>query len=151
MNLTSGHGVMSHLFLEYRPEIGRIRTRQNGTLVSMAQGKAMAYSLEALETRGILFVGPQEDIYEGMIVGQNSRDGDLPVNPVKAKNLTNHRSAGKDNFSGLKPPLKMSLERAIEYIEGDEFVEATPQHIRLRKRILDPNVRKRMEKNEKDA
>ena len=151
MNLTSGHGVMSHLFKEYRPEIGRIRTRQNGTLVSMAQGKAMAYSLEALETRGILFVGPQEDIYEGMIIGQNSRDGDLPVNPVKAKNLTNHRSAGKDNFSGLKPPLKFSLERAIEYIEGDEFVEATPNHIRLRKRILDPNVRKRMEKNEKDA
>ncbi|MGJ8724697.1 MAG: translational GTPase TypA [Roseibacillus sp.] len=151
MNLTSGHGVMSHLFKEYRPEIGRIRTRQNGTLVSMAQGKAMAYSLEALETRGILFVGPQEDIYEGMVIGQNSRDGDLPVNPVKAKNLTNHRSAGKDNFSGLKPPLKMSLERAIEYIEGDEFVEVTPNHIRLRKRILDPNVRKRSEKNEKDA
>ena len=151
MNLTSGHGVMSHLFKEYRPEIGRIRTRQNGTLVSMAQGKAMAYSLEALETRGILFVGPQEDIYEGMVIGQNTRDGDLPVNPVKAKNLTNHRSAGKDNFSGLKPPLKMSLERAIEYIEGDEFVEVTPNHIRLRKRILDPNVRKRMEKNEKDA
>lgn len=151
MNLTSGHGVMSHLFKEYRPEIGRIRTRQNGTLVSMAQGKAMAYSLEALETRGILFVGPQEDIYEGMIVGQNSREGDLPVNPVKAKNLTNHRSAGKDNYSGLKPPLKMSLERAIEYIEGDEFVEVTPNYIRLRKRILDPNVRKRAEKNEKDA
>ena len=151
MNLTSGHGVMSHLFKEYRPEIGRIRTRQNGTLVSMAQGKAMAYSLEALETRGILFVGPQEEIYEGMIVGQNSREGDLPINPVKAKNLTNHRSAGKDNYSGLKPPLKMSLERAIEYIEGDEFVEVTPNHIRLRKRILDPNVRKRMEKNEKDA
>jgi len=86
-----------------------------------------------------------------MIVGQNSRDGDLPVNPVKAKNLTNHRSAGKDNFSGLKPPLKMSLERAIEYIEADEFVEVTPKFIRLRKRILDPNVRKRMEKNEKDA
>jgi len=127
-----------------------IPTRQNGTLVSMAQGKAMAYSLEALETRGILFVGPQEEIYEGMIVGQNSRDGDLPVNPVKAKNLTNHRSAGKDNFSGLKPPLKMSLERAIEYIEADEFVEVTPKFIRLRKRILDPNVRKRMEKAEKE-
>lgn len=151
MNLTSGHGVMSHLFREYRPEIGRIRTRQNGTLVSMAQGKAMAYSLEPLETRGILFVGPQEEIYEGMIIGQNSREGDLPVNPVKAKNLTNHRSAGKDNFSALKPPMKMSLERAIEYIEGDEFVEVTPNHIRLRKRILDPNVRKRAEKNEKDA
>ncbi|MEM7602842.1 MAG: translational GTPase TypA, partial [Verrucomicrobiota bacterium] len=146
MNLTSGHGVMSHLFKEYRPEGGRIRTRQNGTLVSMAQGKAMAYSLEALEERGTLFVGPSEDIYEGMIVGQNSRDGDLPVNPVKAKNLTNHRSATKTIDTGLKPPLKMSLERAIEYIEADEFVEATPNHIRLRKRILDPHERKRREK-----
>ena len=141
---------MSHLFKEYRPEIGRIRTRQNGTLVSMAQGTAMAHSLEALEERGILFVGPSEDVYEGMIVGQNARDGDLPVNPVKAKNLTNHRSANKTIDTGLKPPLKMSLERAIEYIENDEFVEATPQHIRLRKRILDPNVRKRMEKAEKE-
>lgn len=146
MNLTSGHGVMSHLFKEYRPEGGRIRTRQNGTLVSMAQGKAMAHSLEALEERGILFVGPSEDIYEGMIVGQNSRDGDLPVNPVKAKNLTNHRSATKTIDTGLKPPLKMSLERALEYIEADEFVEATPSFIRLRKRILDPHERKKYEK-----
>jgi GTP-binding protein len=143
MNLTSGHGVMSHLFKDYRPVAGRIRTRIQGTLVSMATGTAMAYSLESLEDRGRLFVGPTEEIYEGQIVGESARAGDLPVNPTKAKNLTNHRSANKTIDEGLKPPIKMSLERAIEYIEPDEFVEVTPSIIRLRKRILCPHERKR--------
>jgi GTP-binding protein len=146
MNLTSGHGVMSHLFKDYRPVAGRIRTRIQGTLVSMATGTAMAYSLESLEDRGRLFVGPTEEIYEGQIVGESARAGDLPVNPTKAKNLTNHRSANKTIDEGLKPPIKMSLERAIEYIEPDEFVEATPSIIRLRKRILCPHERKRNDK-----
>jgi GTP-binding protein len=146
MNLTSGHGVMSHLFKDYRPVAGRIRTRIQGTLVSMATGTAMAYSLESLEDRGRLFVGPTEEIYEGQIVGESARAGDLPVNPTKAKNLTNHRSANKTIDEGLKPPIKMSLERAIEYIEPDEFVEATPSIIRLRKRILCPHERKRSDK-----
>jgi len=109
----------------------------------------MQYALEPLQERGILFVGPQDEVYEGMIVGESSREGDLPVNPTKAKNLTNHRAAGKDNTTGLKPALRMDLERAIEYIEPDEFVEATPNHIRLRKRILDANARKRANKSEK--
>ncbi len=146
MNLTSGHGVMSHLFKDYRPVAGRIRTRIQGTLVSMATGTAMAYSLESLEDRGRLFVGPTEEIYEGQIVGESARAGDLSVNPTKAKNLTNHRSANKTIDEGLKPPIKMSLERAIEYIEPDEFVEVTPSIIRLRKRILCPHERKRNDK-----
>ncbi|MFM1558796.1 MAG: translational GTPase TypA [Roseibacillus sp.] len=146
MNLTSGHGVISHLFKDYRPVAGRIRTRIQGTLVSMATGTAMAYSLESLEDRGRLFVGPTEEIYEGQIVGESARAGDLPVNPTKAKNLTNHRSANKTIDEGLKAPIKMSLERAIEYIEPDEFVEATPSIIRLRKRILCPHERKRNDK-----
>ena len=146
MNLTSGHGVISHLFKDYRPVAGRIRTRIQGTLVSMENGTAMAYSLESLEDRGRLFVGPTEEIYEGQIVGESARAGDLPVNPTKAKNLTNHRSANKTIDEGLKAPIKMSLERAIEYIEPDEFVEATPSIIRLRKRILCPHERKRNDK-----
>ncbi len=146
MNLTSGHGVMSHLFNEYRPVVGKIRTREQGSLVSMSTGTAMSYSLEALEERGRLFVEPSDEVYEGQIVGENSRAGDLPVNPTKAKNLTNHRSATKSIDEGLRPAIKMSLERAIEYIEPDEFVEATPNLIRLRKRILCPHERKRSEK-----
>lgn len=146
MNLTSGHGVMSHLFKEYRPVVGRIRIRESGNLVSMSTGTAMAYSLESLEERGRLFVEPSDEVYEGQIVGENARAGDLPVNPTKAKNLTNHRSANKSIDEGLKPAIKMSLERAIEYIQPDEFVEATPTFIRLRKRILCPHERKRSEK-----
>ncbi len=146
MNLTSGHGVMSHLFKEYRPYIGRIKTRQNGTLVSMSQGTAVAYALKPLEERGKLMAAPQDEIYIGQIVGECARAGDLEVNPTKAKNLTNHRAAGKDDGMKLQPAIKFNLERAIEYIEPDEFVEATPLHIRLRKRVLDPSKRKRMEK-----
>lgn len=146
MNLTSGHGVMSHLFKEYRPVVGKIRAREQGCLVSMSTGTAMAYSLEGLEERGRLFIEPSDEVYEGQIVGENSRSGDLPVNPTKAKNLTNHRSATKSIDEGLRPAIKMSLERAIEYIEPDEFVEATPHLIRLRKRILCPHERKRREK-----
>lgn len=146
MNLTSGHGVMSHLFKEYRPVVGKIRAREQGCLVSMSTGTAMAYSLEGLEERGRLFIEPSDEVYEGQIVGENSRSGDLPVNPTKAKNLTNHRSATKSIDEGLRPAIKMSLERAIEYIEPDEFVEATPHLIRLRKRFLCPHERKRREK-----
>ena len=146
MNLTSGHGVMSHLFKDYRQVVGKIRSREQGSLVSMSTGTAMAYSLESLEERGRLFVEPTDEVYEGQIVGENARSGDLSVNPTKAKNLTNHRSATKSIDEGLRPAIKMSLERAIEYIEPDEFVEATPSRIRLRKRILCPHERKRSEK-----
>jgi GTP-binding protein len=146
VNLTSGHGIMSHLFKEYAPHAGDIQNRSTGTLVSMDNGVATNYSLTALEDRGVLFVGAGDSIYTGMLVGENPRLGDLPVNPVKEKHLDNMRSSGKDKTSKLTPPLRFSLERAIEYIDADELVEATPQNIRLRKRILDPNERRRMEK-----
>jgi GTP-binding protein len=146
LNLTSGEGIMSHLFKEYRPDSGDIRTRGTGTLVSMEKGEAMTYSLGNIETRGKLFVAPGDVVYEGMIVGENPRADDLPVNPTKAKHVTNHRAAGSDKTTALTPPLRFSLERAIEYIEPDELVEATPKNIRLRKRILDSNERKRLAK-----
>lgn len=143
VNLTSGHGIMSHLFKEYAPHAGEIVTRTTGTLVSMDSGAATTYSLQTLEARGVLFVGPNDAVYNGMLVGENPRVGDLPVNPVKEKHLDNMRSSGKDKTSKLTPPIRFSLERAIEYIDTDELVEATPKNIRLRKRILDANARKR--------
>ncbi len=146
VNLTSGHGIMSHLFREYGPHAGEIVTRTTGTLVSMEAGVATTYSLQALEDRGILFVGPNDAIYPGMLVGENPRVGDMPVNPVKEKHLDNMRSSGKDKTSKLTPPIRFSLERAIEYIDADELVEATPLNIRLRKRILDEGARKRAAK-----
>lgn len=143
LNLTSGEGIMSHLFKEYRPDSGDIRTRRSGTLVSMEKGESMTYALRNIETRGKLFVGPGEEVYEGMIVGENPRTDDLPVNPTKAKHVTNHRASGSDKSEALTPAIKFSLERAIEYIAPDELVEVTPKSIRLRKRILDFNERKR--------
>ena len=143
LNLTSGEGVMSHLFKEYRPDSGDIRTRRTGTLVSMDMGDSMTYALNNIETRGKLFIGPGDQVYEGMIVGENPRSEDLPVNPTKAKHVTNHRAAGSDKTEALTPPLRFSLERAIEYIAPDELVEATPENIRLRKRILDSNERRK--------
>ncbi|HAY75348.1 MAG TPA: translational GTPase TypA, partial [Opitutae bacterium] len=143
LNLTSGEGIMSHLFKEYRPDSGDIRTRRTGTLVSMEKGVSMTYALRNIETRGKLFVGPGEEVYEGMIVGENPRKEDLPVNPTKAKHVTNHRAAGSDKSEALTPAIRFSLERAIEYIAPDELVEVTPKSIRLRKRILDFTTRKR--------
>lgn len=146
LNLTSGEGIMSHLFKEYRLDSGDIRTRGTGTLVSMEKGEAMSYALGNIETRGKLFVAPGDVVYEGMIIGENPRADDLPVNPTKAKHVTNHRAAGSDKTVALTPPIRLSLERAIEYIEPDELVEATPKSIRLRKRILDSNERRRQAK-----
>jgi len=146
VNLTSGHGVMSHLFFEYRPYCGEITTRLSGTLVSMDQGKAATYSLEVLQTRGKLFIGPQDEVYAGQVVGENPRNQTLPVNPTKEKQLDNMRSSGNDKTIPLTPPIRFSLERAIEYIEADELVEVTPNFLRLRKRILDTNLRRKEEK-----
>ncbi|MGB0610565.1 MAG: translational GTPase TypA, partial [Verrucomicrobiales bacterium] len=143
LNMTSGHGIMSHLFKEYAPVAGEISGRTSGTLVSMETGVSMAYSLDALESRGKLFIGAGENVYEGQIVGENPRDDDLPVNPTKEKHLTNHRSTGDGKGIQLSPPVKFSLERAIEYIGADELVEATPDNIRLRKRLLSATDRKR--------
>jgi GTP-binding protein len=146
VTVTSGHGVMSHLFHEYRPYVGEIVTRQAGTLVSVEQGKVMAYALDTLQDRGRLFVAPGEEVYGGQIVGENPRKHDMPVNPCKAKHLDNMRSSGEGKGIMLSPPVKFSLERAIEYIEPDEYVEATPKQLRLRKRILDFNLRRKAEK-----
>ena len=146
LNLTSGEGIMSHLFKEYRPDSGDIRTRRTGTLVSLEKGECMTYSLNNIETRGKLFIGPGDQVYPGMVVGENPRTEDLPVNPTKAKHVTNHRAAGSDNTVTLTPPIRFSLERAIEYIAPDELVEVTPKSIRLRKHLLDFNERKRATK-----
>ena len=143
VNQTRGLGVMSHLFHEYGEDRGEIAARKNGSLVSMDAGEATAYALNMVQERGRLMVEPGEAIYVGMIVGENARENDIPVNPCKAKRLTNMRSQGDGKGISLAPPLKMSLERAIEYISSDEYVEATPKHLRLRKKLLDETQRKR--------
>ena len=143
VNLTRGQGLMSHLFREYAPFKGEIGGRARGVMVSMESGVSTAYALNSIQERGRLFIGPQEDIYEGMIVGENARPDDLPVNPCREKHLTNMRSQGEGKGIQLEAPLRMTLERAIEYIDTDEYVEATPKSLRLRKRILDANARKR--------
>jgi GTP-binding protein len=143
VNMTRGLGVMSHLFHEYGPDRGDIAARKNGSLVSMENGEAMAYALNMIQERGRLMVEPGDAIYAGMIVGENARENDIPVNPCKAKKLTNMRSQGDGKGIQLGAPMKLSLERALEYIGSDEYVEATPRNLRLRKKILDENQRKR--------
>src|SRR4029077_12795201 len=143
VNVTRGLGVMSHLFHEYGLDLGEIQERKNGSLIRMEDGEAMAYALNMVQERGRLMVEPGDKIYKGMIVGENARENDIPVNPCKAKKLTNMRSQGDGKGIQLNPPLKLSLERAIEYIGSDEYVEATPKNLRLRKKILNENERKR--------
>ena len=143
---TKGEGVMNHSFLEFRPLSGSVEHRSNGALVSMENGVALAYSLFNLQDRGVLFCDPQTKVYVGMIIGEHSRPNDLDVNPIKGKNLTNVRASGSDDAIKLVPPRKLSLERALEWIEEDELVEVTPINIRVRKRYLDPTLRKRMAK-----
>ncbi len=143
VNLTRGEGVMSHLFSEYVPFKGEMAGRNRGVMVSMESGTSTGYALNNIQERGRLFIAPQENVYAGMIVGENARPDDLPVNPCKAKHLTNMRSQGEGKGIQLEAPLQMTLERAIEYIDIDEYVEATPKSLRLRKRILDATARKR--------
>jgi GTP-binding protein len=140
---TRGTGIMNRLFEKYGPYKGAIAGRANGVLISMEQGPAVAYALNALEERGILFVSPGEMLYEGMVIGENAKPQDLEVNPLKSKQLTNFRASGKDEGIRLTPPKRMSLEQAIAYIQDDELVEVTPKAIRIRKRFLDPHERKR--------
>jgi GTP-binding protein len=140
---TRGTGIMNRLFERYGSYKGPIAGRQNGVLISMEQGPAVAYALNALEERGILFVSPGEMLYEGMVIGENAKPQDLEVNPLKSKQLTNFRASGKDEGIRLTPPKRMSLEQAIAYIQDDELVEVTPKAIRIRKRFLDPHERKR--------
>ena len=143
---TRGTGIMSRLFHSYAAYKGPIGGRRNGVLISNAMGQTVAYALWNLEDRGMMFVSPGTAVYEGMIIGEHTRDNDLEVNPLKAKQLTNFRVSGKEEAVRLTPPRLLTLEQAIAYIEDDEFVEVTPQSIRLRKALLDPNARKRADR-----
>jgi GTP-binding protein len=143
---TRGTAIMNRLFHSYAPYKGEIPGRRNGVLISNGTGEAVAYALWNLEDRGPMMIEPQTRVYPGMIVGEHTRDNDLEVNVLKGKQLTNIRAAGKDEAVRLTPPIRMTLERALAYIQEDELLEVTPQSIRLRKRYLDPNERKRMEK-----
>jgi GTP-binding protein len=151
MTITRGTGIKSHVFDVYAPVKGEPPTRRNGVLVSAEQGDAVAYALWNLEDRGRMFVSPGERLYEGMVIGIHSRDNDLIVNPIKGKKLTNVRAAGKDEAVTLTPPIQLTLESAIEFIEDDELVEVTPKSIRLRKRFLLEHERKRAARDEKAA
>ncbi|MFD0908663.1 translational GTPase TypA [Ruegeria arenilitoris] len=144
---TRGTGVLNRVFHGWAPHKGPIPGRRAGVLISMENGQAVAYALWNLEERGRMFVGPQTDVYQGMIIGEHSRDNDLEVNPLKGKKLTNVRASGSDDAVRLTPHVQFSLEEAIAYIDDDELVEVTPNAIRLRKRFLDPHERKRMAKS----
>jgi GTP-binding protein len=149
LNATRGEAIMHHRFEEYRPIEGEIPHRQNGVLISQDNGKAIAYALWKLQERADLFVKPGEDVYDGMIIGENARDNDMVVNPIREKKLTNIRSAGAEDAMLLRPPRELTLELALEYIEWDEYVEVTPQVIRLRKVMLSESERKRQHRSGK--
>ncbi len=149
LNATRGEAIMHHRFEEYRPIEGEIPHRQNGVLISQDNGKAIAYALWKLQERADLFVRPGDDVYDGMIIGENARDNDMVVNPIREKKLTNIRSAGAEDAMLLRPPRELTLELALEYIEWDEYVEVTPQVIRLRKVLLSESDRKRQHRSSK--
>jgi GTP-binding protein len=146
---TRGTAIMNRLFHDYQPYKGEISGRNNGVLISNDQGEAVAYALFNLEDRGPMIIDAGVKVYQGMLIGIHSRDNDLEVNVLKGKKLTNIRAAGKDEAVKLTPPIKMTLERALSWIQDDELVEVTPKSIRLRKLYLDPNERKRFEKSGK--
>ena len=140
---TAGQGIMNHRFMEFQPFKGQIPGRTNGSLISMEKGSAIPYSLDKLQERGKFFISPNEEVYTGQVIGENSRPDDLVVNVTKTKKLSNVRASGSDEKVNLAPPIKFSLEEALEYIQSDEYVEATPNYLRLRKVFLDENDRKR--------
>ncbi|PZR07018.1 MAG: translational GTPase TypA, partial [Flavobacterium psychrophilum] len=143
LTATAGEAIMAHRFLEYQPFKGEIPGRLSGSLISMENGKAIPYSIDKLQDRGKFFVDPNEDIYEGQVIGENSRGDDMVVNVTKTKKLTNVRSSGADDKARIIPAIKFSLEEALEYIQKDEYVEVTPKSLRLRKIYLNENDRKR--------
>lgn len=148
LNVTAGEAIVTHRFKEYQPYRGEIPGRINGSLIVMEQGEAIAYSLNNLQDRGKFFVDPGEPVYEGQVIGEHSRSGDLVVNVTKTKKLTNMRASGADEKMRIAPPIKFSLEEALEYIQSDEYVEVTPKSIRLRKIYLNENERKRFGKSQ---
>jgi GTP-binding protein len=143
---TRGTGIINRLFYSYAPHKGEINRKSHGALISMSQGNAVGFALFNLQDRGVMFIGPQDKVYQGMIVGENSRSNDLDVNVLKGKQLTNIRASGSDEAIRLTPPLKMTLEQMVSYIGDDEQVEVTPKSLRLRKKILDPSDRKKARK-----
>ena len=143
MNVSAGEAIMAHRFLEFQPYKGEMPTRINGSLIAMEGGTASAYALDKLQDRGRFFIDPQEEVYAGQVVGENAKEGDIVINVVKAKNLTNMRSKSADDKAVLPPAIKFSLEEALEYIRVDEYVEVTPHAMRIRKIILDELERKR--------
>ncbi|MFZ6013371.1 MAG: translational GTPase TypA [Bacteroidota bacterium] len=147
LNVTAGEAIVTHRFKEYQPYKGEIPGRINGSLIVMEQGEAIAYSLNNLQDRGKFFIDPGEPVYEGQVIGEHSRSGDLVINVTKTKKLTNMRATGADEKMRIAPPIKFSLEEALEYIQSDEYVEVTPKSIRLRKIYLTENERKRFSKN----
>ncbi|MDR1719822.1 MAG: translational GTPase TypA [Dysgonamonadaceae bacterium] len=147
LTASSGEAVMAHRFIEYQPWKGEIEKRQNGSIIAMETGNAFAYALDKLQDRGRFFIDPQTDVYAGQIVGEHTKEGDLVVNVTKSKKLTNIRASGSDDKVHLAPPVIFSLEQALEYIKEDEYVELTPNAMRLRKIILDENERKRQSRN----
>ena len=143
LTATAGEAIMAHRFLEYQPWKGDIERRTNGSLIAMEAGTAYAYAIDKLQDRGKFFIFPQEEVYAGQVVGENAKDNDIVVNVTKSKKLTNMRASGADDKARIVPPVVFSLEEALEYIKEDEYVEVTPNHLRLRKIILDENERKR--------
>ena len=152
MSQTGGYGILNHSFDSYKPMIKNWEPgRRNGALVSINQGQSTTYALQSVEQRGVLFIGAGVEVYEGMIVGQSSRERDIAVNVTKGKNLTNTRAAGKDHAAAIKTPKKMTLEEAIEFLNDDEYCEVTPKSIRLRKKILNTSERQKADKRRNRA
>ncbi len=147
LTATAGEAIMTHRFKEYKPVKGGIPERQNGSLVSMEKGKAIPYSIDKLQDRGKFFVNPGEEIYEGQVIGENSRGDDMVINITKTKKMSNVRSSGADDKAKIVPAIKFSLEEALEYIQKDEYVEVTPNSLRLRKVLLKEVERKRNKSN----
>lgn len=146
LTASAGEAIMAHRFLEYQPWKGEIEKRLNGSIIVMETGTAFAYALNNLQSRGRFFISPQEEVYAGQVVGEHSKEGDLVVNVTKSKKLTNMRASGSDEKTALAPPVVFSLEDALEYIKADEYVEITPNYMRMRKILLDENERKRHNK-----
>ena len=148
LTASAGEAIMAHRFLEYQPWRGEIDRRSNGSLIAMESGTAYAYAIDKLQDRGRFFIHPQDEVYAGQVVGENAKEGDIVVNVTKSKKLTNMRASGADDKARIIPPVEFSLEEALEYIKGDEYLEVTPHHLRIRKIILDEIERKRQAKQQ---
>ena len=148
LTLSAGEAIMAHRFIEFQPMKGSIEKRQNGSIVAGETGNAYAYALDKLQDRGKFFIEPQTNVYEGQVVGEHSKEGDLIVNVTRAKKMSNVRASGTDDKAQLAPPIIFSLEEALEYIKEDEYVEVTPKFTRIRKILLNENERKRASKKE---